>query len=115
MEKITVLLWDSNDQPTIKKSFQGEWLVEDIVAEPGDDQPGVRWSHAQYSVAKTQKGALAVYISGPSDDDRPSFGVYPDFEEFKSAEDGHSPRYPANLIAEVASALDIEYEQVLDI
>ena len=115
MEKITIEMWDSNDDPNIKKSFQGEWLVQGLEAE--EDDSGVQWCRGvQFSVAKTAKGALAVYVTGGC----PDFQVYATFDEFKDATDGGvggstSPRYPRNVVAEVASALDIEFEVVLDI
>lgn len=118
-EKITLPFWDSNEQPTIKKTFQGEWLVGDvndgIEAEP-DTNSSLRWdAHARYSVARTEKGALAVYVRDEDDRSAPALHVYGDFEELREAEDDHAPRYPQNIIAEVASALGVEHEIELHI
>src|SRR5437867_498827 len=62
--KITLTFWNSDEQPVIKKSFTGTWLVgnesEGMGAE--SDDPGVSWGHGvEYSVALSRQGKLVIY------------------------------------------------------
>jgi len=97
----------------IKKSFQGEWLVNDVS--PEQDDSGVTWDGGtKYSVAKTAKGHLLVYEF----DERKykgSYRVFADFDELKDAESGPYAAIPRNVVALVASALGIEYVVEMEI
>lgn len=106
---------DSNGEATIKTAFQGEWLVIDLTAGqhlPGQPSyiPGVL-----YSVAKTRKGALAAYRRRDDEGLDAELNLHDTFEEFSDAEVDGTYVYPRSVVAEVALALGIEYEAVLDI
>ena len=114
MEKIKIVLWDSNDDPNVIKSFTGCWLV-------GDEDSGFRSSEegitggTQWSVALTKKEQLAVYRTDANGYSKPDLEVYESFEQFKGAENSGYPVYPQDLIAEVAAAHGRPYEIELDI
>lgn len=116
MGKITLTLWNADEQPTIKKSFTGRWLVNGLG--PDDDSnSGVIWgATSEWSVAQTQKGAIVVYASDSNEGCAPEMSVYDSFSEFRDAEDsGNAPMHPTNVIAAVAGELDEPYEIELDI
>jgi hypothetical protein len=120
MGKIVVTLWHENQEAIIRKSFTGRWIVGDDLSgtRAHDDDSSVSWdAEMEWSIAQTQKGALAVYVQHCNQDSAPSFEVFDDFESFRdSLVDGRYPSHPANVIAEVADALgDIPYEVELDI
>jgi len=112
METITIEVGEAGEDQ-IKKSFQGEWLVNDVS--PEQDDSGVTWDGGtKYSVAKTAKGQLLVYEF----DERQykgSYRVVADFNELEDAEIGPYPAVPRNVVALVANALDIEYIVEMDI
>lgn len=116
MEKITLTFWNSNEEPAVKKSFVGRWLVSGLNADDESGSP-VQWdSQTEYSVAQTSKCKIVVYMSDPDDRIEPAMEVYDDFDEMKAAVlDGTYPRYPSNVIAETAAALGKPYEIDLDL
>jgi hypothetical protein len=99
MEKISVVVRGSSDNVVIRKSFQGEWLVGDV---PAENNPKIR-----YSVAKTEGERLAVYTHADGEH-AGELEVFDSFEEFQGCN-------PENVVAEVASALGVDYEIELDI
>jgi hypothetical protein len=118
MGKIILTFPDSNGDLTINKSFVGEWLVGNGEVEGGgilteDDCTVCTWENTRWSVARTHKGALVVYVDSAT----PKMYVYKDFDEMK-AERGPAPapdQLPGNVLAETAIALRLDYEIELDI
>jgi len=112
--KIVLEFWTEGDDRNIKKSFFGEWLVGDdsegVNAE--DTGNGISWCQGwQYSVARTKKGSLVLYVQHKDGSEAPSMHVYEDFDAMKVDQN----TVPENVIAETAAALDLEYEIKLDI
>lgn len=111
MGKITLNLWDVDSTTPVWKSFTGEWLV-------GDDETGLRadddsrhWdAGAEWSVARTVKGALLVYVTHCNEGFAPLMVVYDDFEAMQA-----NDSIPTNVLAETAAALGEEYEIEMDI
>ncbi|MBV1734265.1 MAG: hypothetical protein KMY50_00540 [Candidatus Desulforudis sp.] len=102
MERIMVNVWDDNsDIPVIKKAFRGRWLVGDMATEVDGYMGGIRWS-----VALTQGERIAIYSSNPH-----SFGKLEVYESLEDAEDD----LPEDVYAAVASQIDENYVQELDI
>jgi hypothetical protein len=110
----------NQDAPTIKKSFEGRWLIhedDDLRAEQGEND-AIRWnSHTVYCLAQTKKGALVVYeYERDLNDGEATMEVYDSFEDLKADEiDNRYQRYPDNVIAAFASALGEPFEIELDI
>jgi hypothetical protein len=112
METITIEVGEAGEDQ-VKKSFRGEWLIQDASAD--QDDSGVTWDNGtKYSVAKTARGQLLVYEF----DDRKckgSFRVFADFDELKGAETGLYTAFSRNVVALVANALNVEYVVEMDI
>lgn len=119
MAKISLEFWNADEQPVIKKSFTGRWLVGDAAngIGPEQDDSGVSWDwKLRYSVAQTAQGRIVVYEAYEDDSHAPGMEVYDNFEALQGAEiDNRYPRYPQNIIAETAAALGEPYEIELDI
>lgn len=117
--KITLLFWNDNEQPVIKKSFAGTWLVghENRGIRAEQDESGVSWdAGAEYSIALSKQGKLVVYTQHCNDGFSPSMEIYDDFETMRDDEiDNRYPRYPENVIAETAAALGKPHEIEMDI
>ncbi len=117
--KITLETRRSQGALTIRKTFEGRWLIDandDLRAEQ-EENSAIRWdSHVTYELAQTKKGALVVYVCDPEDNDgTATMEIYGDFEELKSAEADGCPLYPENVIAAFADALGQPYAINLDI
>jgi hypothetical protein len=118
--KITVEVRREAGAPTIRKSFEGRWLIHpdnDFLRAESDDS-GVRWDgKTTYGLAVTKKGALVVYESDPEENDgAATMEIYQDFDELKADEiDGRYPKYPDNVIAAFAEVLGEEHTVDLDI
>ena len=95
-ERIVVERW-SKDGAAYDEAFRGAWLVdpsdESRTTEDGYD------AGACYGVARTHKGAIAVYVHHVNDRWEPQFSVYGSLQE---AMDGG---LPADIAAEAAQAL----------
>ena len=118
--KITVEVRRETGAPTIRKSFEGRWLIhpdnDNLRAE--SDDSGVRWDgKITYGLALTKKGALVVYESDPEENDGvATMEIYQDFDELKADEiDGRYPKYPDNVIAAFAQVLGESHTMELDI
>jgi hypothetical protein len=117
--KITVETRRDDGAPTIRKTFEGRWLIhpynDDLRAE--SDDSGVGWDGKRtYGLARTKKGALVVYESDPENDSRATMEIYQDFDELKADEiDGQYPKYPDNVIAAFAEVLGEDHTVELDI
>ena len=105
--------------PPINKSFTGHWLVGNakrgIKAEP--DESGVSWGLTnEYSIALTKRGKIVVY-ERKEDEDSGTMVVFDSFDEMRETtlDSAGYPRFPENVIAEVAAALGRPYEVDLDI
>ena len=106
MGKITITQWNDHDEPVVRKSFIGRWLVppedEHRTGEDGWDA-GACWA-----VAETKKGAIAVYSFHCNDQWGPSFDVFGSLEEVEG-------EVPEDIISAAAQELGIPYEMELDI
>lgn len=113
---------DSAD--AVKKSFIGRWLI------PPEEQLTHTYSSTEttiflpcfYAIAQTKKGAIAVYEGESGSSEWSELNHYRTFEEFQDAqllderqEPTGRPRYPENVIAAVAAALQRDYVVHLDI
>lgn len=119
MDKIRLRLWNENQQPTIIKSFVGQWLVgnDDEGLRADDDTQGVHWdAGAEWSVAETESGKLVVYLTHCNDGFAPTMHIYENFDEMASDQGEHGgTRMPRNVLATTAAALNIDFEEELDI
>jgi hypothetical protein len=118
MEKIVLDFWDNDSDysPTVKKSFMGRWLIQDVRAE--DDNTSISWdAGTEYSVAQSKTGKIVAYITHCHQGFKPSYDTYDSFDHFKDATDGSGqcPVFPSNVIALTAAALGEPYEIELDI
>ena len=117
--------WSKNEAHPVKKSFVGRWLIppeENLTEEyPSTEaHPGLPMF---FAIAQTKKGAIAVHEGDATGNDGWSeLNHYRTFEEFKEAqvlderqEPTGRPRYPDNVIAAVATALQKDYVVHLDI
>jgi hypothetical protein len=113
----------------LKKSFVGRWLI------PPEEKLTQEYSSTEspflpefFAVALTKKGAIAVYEGDDtSTDGWAELNHYRTFEEFREAQRPSDfampddqkkpavPRYPDNVIAAVAAALQRDYVVHLDI
>ena len=102
--RIVVELQDRDGNVT-RKAFRGRWLVEHF--ESGD--PAVMIG-TQYFAAQGERGGLALWQQGRNDDyaDARSFSTYGSLSE--AAGDG-----PQDFLSAVASALDEEYAEEIDL
>ncbi len=108
MEKIQVWLWSPSGQPTISKTFIGEWLIaphETMYAskDDGEEWPGVCWA-----IAQTKKGLIAVHSFEVQDRCPPTLDVYRSIESL-------GKDVPESIIAETADRLGVVYEVELDV
>jgi hypothetical protein len=111
MKKIVLAFWDQNEQLKIKKSFIGRWLVGSAANGLRADDPGGDWdAGAEWAVALTQSGRLAVWRTHSNDLHAPSMEAFDSFDEL-AADDA----VPQNIIAETAAALGVDYETELDV
>ena len=81
MRDLKITLWNDNQQPLIQQSFVGEWLIapsEERGASDSDCETGPWNGNYCYAVARTQKGAFAVYTFTPGGSAEPFFRVYCD-------------------------------------
>jgi len=117
--KITVETRNSSSARTIRKTFEGRWLIDenDKLTAENDENSAIQWdNYVTYRLAQTRKGALVVYACDPNDDDgEATMEVYDSFDDLKTAEDDNAPRYPDNVIAAFADALGEPYDIELDI
>ncbi len=117
--KIVVEIRRDSGGPTIRKSFDGRWLVspdDNLRAE--QDNSEVSWARDyRYCLAKTKKGALAVYQYDEENADGPAtLDVYETFESIRDATvDNRYRAYPDNVIAAFSDALGEPFEIELDI
>lgn len=108
MQKIRLVFWDENQQPSITKSFTGRWLV-------GDAGEGLRtlegsWDGgAEWSIAQTAKGNLVVYLQHCNERWAPKMTIYDSFDDLETAE------IPKDILAQAAAGLGVPYEIDLDI
>jgi len=107
--KIVLIFWNPNDEPTIKKSFKGRWIVGgdaggETAAEDGFD------TETEWSVALTAKGNIVTYTQHPKEQHKPAMETYSDVNNLLDDE-----AVPANIRAEVAAELGAEFEIELDI
>jgi hypothetical protein len=113
----------------LKKSFVGRWLIppeEKLTQEYGSTEtPDLPLF---FAIAQTKKGAIVVYEGDDtSTDGWAELNHYRTFEEFQEAQipadfaipdnqkEPTGPRYPENVIAAVAAALQRDYVVHLDI
>jgi hypothetical protein len=112
MQTLTIEVGEAGENK-ITKSFQGEWLIQDIS--PEQDDSGVTWDGGtKYSVAKTARGQLLVYEFDERNY-KGTYRVFADFDDLNDAEIGPCAAVPRNVVALVANALDIEYVVEVDI
>lgn len=118
--KITVQTRRENGAPTIRKTFEGRWLIhpdnDELRAE--SDDPDERWDRrVTYGLAQTKKGALVACVSDPGDNSGvATLEIYEDFDELKADEiDGQYQMYPDNVIAAFAEVLGETHTIELDI
>jgi hypothetical protein len=105
--------------PPITKVFQGRWLFgegDGIKAEP--DESGVTWSrHANYSAAQGKNGSIVIYTYDEYNEVG-QMDIFGSFDELQNATDDHGagyPKFPENVLAGVASALEIPFEVELEL
>lgn len=103
--RIVVELQDHGGNVT-RKAFRGRWLVERY--ESGD--PAVTIA-TQYFAAQGERGGLALWQQGRDDDyaDARSFSTY------SSLSEAADERWPQDFLSAVASALDEEYAEEIDL
>ena len=115
MKKLTVTLWNQEDQPVVHQAFIGRWLIspeDDFRAD--DPDPVILWDDgACYAIAETQKGKLAVYTFHCNGRSAPTLDVYGSLEELRSVPYGEG--VPENVIVEASTRLGVPYEIELDI
>jgi len=108
----------------VKKSFVGRWLIppEEQLTKTYSSTETTRFVPCFYAVAQTKKGAIAVYEGESGAYESSELNHYRTFEEFQEAQSLNErqeptgrPRYPENVIAAVAEALQREYVVHLDI
>lgn len=118
--RIVIDILDSETGRHAKKAFEGRFLVGD--ANHGEEfqfdpqKTGVSGG-GDYSVALTKAGRIAV-LEFNDDGEISSMAVHENFEEFKAATTDGTPSYPLYpdaLIQAVASEMDIEHIEELDI
>lgn len=110
MERIVVEVHRDKYADARKKAFTGRWLIDPEQA-VGDDP------RFKVAVALTAKGQLAVYEYDERDD-LGNLEVYENFDAMKAAESDpvhREPKYSGEVLAEVATALNQDYEEELDI
>jgi hypothetical protein len=117
MAKIVLLFWNEKDEPSIRKSFIGRWLVGSEEGGPRAEDDTECWdAGAEWSIAQSEKGAIVVYRQHCNQRFAPTMATYRDFEEFRTATgERGNVLYPQNVIAEAASALGEPYEIELNI
>ena len=115
MGKLSVTLWNDLDQPVVRQSFIGRWLISPEDGFRADDpDPVVLWDDGTcYAVAETQRCKLAVYTFHCNGRRAPTFVVYGSLDELRSVP--YREGLPENVIAEVCSRLSVPYEIELDI
>ena len=101
MQRIVVSVRDENDNIR-RQAFMGRWIVKDL----GDHID----ANGMFSVALTEKGALAVYSETIE-----SLDVFDSFDELKNPKDGFGKVYPNSVLACVAATLDEDFVEDLDI
>lgn len=102
---------------TVKKAFEGRWLIGDENSGERYDFPedsGAR-SLADFSVAITKAQRIVVVTHDRREEVPTTFSVYETFEDFSTATIDNYDVYPADLISAVSSELGIETIQELDI
>src|SRR5215471_15149869 len=71
METIVLTFWNVNDDPSLKKSFRGRWLVSPDMHLRADDseyEGNGRWdSGVEWAAAKSEKGNIVVYTTHCND------------------------------------------------
>lgn len=118
MNRIVVEVTDRTGR-TIKKAFEGRWLIEDeehCFTKAEEERWGFqgRARGLMYSVAQTKAGRVVV-VSGDFGHEVDGFEYYDTVEEFGNAEDGGCPRHPVSLIAAVKDCLGLDHVEELDI
>ena len=109
----------------VKKSFVGRWLIppEEKLTQEYASTETQQYAPEFFAIAQTKKGAIAVYEEDATGClDWAELNHYRTFEEFEQAqilderqEPTGRPRYPDNVIAAVAAALQRDYVVHLDI
>ena len=115
MGKLTITLWNDLDEPVVRQSFIGRWLIspEDGFRADNPD-PVILWDDGTcYAVAETQKGKLAVYTFHCNGKRAPTLDVYGSLDDLRSVPSGEG--VPEIVVAEVAVRLGVPYEVELDI
>jgi hypothetical protein len=100
-DKITLELRSKNSSLTTRKSFEGEFLIneDDNLRAEQEDSSGRQWCQGiVYQLMRTKKGAIVVYYG---DDEEAQMAVYDDFDDIVAEEDLYAP----NVIAAFADAL----------
>jgi hypothetical protein len=119
--RIVVEIRDPKTDRVTKKAFEGRFLIgsEDQGEEFhfGEEDGSIRDAgYSAYAVAITKPPANRLAVLFFDRDGCIDFNVYDDFDEFKSAEiDNKYPLYPKSLVSAVASELDIDVIEELDI
>jgi len=113
-DRIVIDVLDDADRDRVRqKSFKGYWLFEGL--QPLNDGDGGSWDGGtEFSVARTAKGSLAVYIRNDRNDGG-DLHVFETFEEFRDHEPGGYSFAPQNIISAVAAELAVEHIEDLDI
>ena len=113
IERIVLELEDAHDR-RIKKAFEGEWIIGD--AQSGEEhhfdekRTSIRGG-GDYAVALTKKGAIVVVAFDNNNQiDERDFRIFDSFDQFKA-----QGEFPESLIGAVASLLDVEHIEDLDI
>lgn len=101
MTAILVEVSDCNGL-AVKKVFHGRWLTDEPLC--GEDNDGDADDRAEWSVAETRQGALAVYVTHP---DAAKLTLYDSLADMEGV-------VPPNVIAAVAAALGQDYVIKLD-
>ena len=113
-DRIVIDVLDDADRDRVRqKSFKGYWLFEGL--QPLNDGDGVFWAGSMtFSVARTAKGSLAVYIRDDKNDGG-DLDVFETFEEFRDHQSDNIPFAPQNIISAVAAELAVEHIEDIDI
>jgi hypothetical protein len=121
--------WSKDEPHPVKKSFVGRWLIppEENLTQEYASTETQHFLPDFFAIAQTKKGAIVVYEGDHTQ--VPGWAKlwaelnhYRTFEEFQQAQildEKHEPtgrpRYPDNVIAAVATALQRDYVVHLDI
>jgi hypothetical protein len=103
--RIVVELQDDDGNVT-RKAFKGRWLVEHFQSGAPTVMIGT-----QYFAAQGERGGLALWHQGRNDDyaDARSFSTY------SSLSEAAGDPWPQDFLSAVASALDEEYAEEIDL